>query len=99
MDLPIYQWLSPEQYASRTCPHMEYLLAELAKDGNSIRKVGLQNPKLGEVVVIVTKPLSEPIAVAASASNPSLHLHYNGIGRLHTVFCEEHYISVRCTRE
>ena len=99
MDLAIYEWLSPEQYASRICPHMERLLSELLKQGNAVRKVGLQNYKAPEAVVILSKPLSEPIAAGVAASNPSLHLHHNGIGELHSVTCVEHYISVRCTGE
>jgi len=99
MDLAIYEWLSPQQYVRHICSHMEALLSELSKDGNSIRKVGLQNYKQPEAVVVLSKPLSERVATRVAASYPSLHLHHNGIGELHSVTCVEHYVTARCTRE
>lgn len=99
MDLPIYQWLRTEEYPRWVCPHMEHLLAELAKHGSIVQAVGLVNYKAPEAVVLLSGSLSEYIAASVAKANPTLQLHHNGIGTLHSVECTEHYVSARCASE
>lgn len=97
MDLPIYQWLRTEEYARWVCPHMERLLTELAKRGCIIQAVGLVNYKAPEAVVFLSGSLPEHIAAGVAKVNPTLQLHHNGMGGLHSVECAEHYVSARCS--
>ena len=99
MDLPIYQWLSTEEYARWVCPHMKHLLAELAKHGSIIQAVGLVNYKAPEAVVLLSGSLPEHIAAGVAKANPALQLHHNGMGVLHSVECAEHYVIARCSPE
>lgn len=94
MELHVYEWLKQEEYARWVCPHMTQLLGELARHGNTIKAVGLVNPKSPEAVIFVADPLPESDIKSVVSASPKLQLVHNGIGKLHGVSCSEHYVTM-----
>lgn len=99
MDLPVYEWLKAEEYERWVCPHMRALLGELEQHGNGIRAVGLVNYKSPEAIIFLKAPLLESVCEAAVRVHAALQLGYNGLGHLHVVACNEHYVSARFSEQ
>lgn len=95
MHLPIYQWLTEDEYPQWVCPHMHALLEELKKHGNGIKTAGLVNYRSPEAVLFLRSPLLEVAVKEFLAAEPALRLEHNGIGQLHSVQCSEHYVSIQ----
>ena len=96
MDIRIHEWLNKGEYGRWVCSDIQALIDALAKHGNTVHAVGFANYKDPETVVLLSQPLNEVVAKLVANSRSKLQLHYNGIGKLHSVVCSKHYVLARC---
>jgi hypothetical protein len=98
-DIYVHEWLSKGQYSRWICPHMRVLLDALALRGYGIKAIGLANYRAPGAIIFVEQPLHEPTVRVIVEADPALKFEYNGIGALHAVYCSEHAVTARYSRQ
>lgn len=97
MYVTIYEWLDETKRSRWVCAHIAELLGFLQEtQGNSVKSVGLCDPKVPEAVVFLTKPLNDVAVRVFVEQTKSLRLDLDGVGNIYAVYCSEHQaVSVR----